>query len=271
MDSTRSSPSPPAIADDDLPKVQAAIQATFDDGVDYVAEFRVRSGRWISSRGRVYQRNAKSEPLVMMGVSLDITEARRAADHTRHLLRELNHRVKNTLAMTQSLARQTLKQSENAQEFIDAFSGRLRTLADAHSMLADHDWSGVGIAELVDSQVGPYSIADAARVRTLGEDVELPPDHALGLGIVLHELASNAARFGALSTDQGTVRIAWEVKGRELHLTWTESGGPPVAPERVAGFGSRLIQRSLDKILGSSVSLDFPAGGVEARVSLPLD
>lgn len=260
-----------AVAEDHLPAVRAALQATFDDGVDYVAEFRVKSGRWISSRGRVYQRNARSEPLVMMGVSLDITQARRAADHTRHLLRELNHRVKNTLAMTQALARQTLKQSDNAQEFIDAFSGRLRTLADAHALLADHDWSGIGITELVDSQVAPYSIADPARVKVLGEDVELPPDHALGLGIVLHELASNAARFGALSSGGGTVRIAWEVKDRELHLTWTESGGPRVPPERATGFGSRLIQRSLDKILGSSVSLDFAPEGVEARVSFPLD
>ena len=255
---------------DDVPAVRAAIAATFDEGVDYVAEFRVRSGRWLSGRGRVYQRDANGRPLVMMGVNIDITEARQAADHTRHLLRELNHRVKNTLAMTQSLARQTLKQSPDPQAFLDAFSGRLRTLADAHGLLADRDWAGIGMVELVDSQIGPYVIQDEERLTVKGEDVQLPPDHALGLGIILHELASNAARFGALSIDAGKLRIAWTVKDDELHLEWIESGGPPVEQTRDVGFGSRLILRSLDKILGSSVSLDFAPSGVEARISFPL-
>jgi two-component sensor histidine kinase/PAS domain-containing protein len=255
---------------DDVPAVRAAIDATFDEGVDYVAEFRVRSGRWLSARGRVYQRDANGQPLVMMGVNIDITEARQAADHTRHLLRELNHRVKNTLAMTQSLARQTLRQSPDPQAFIDAFSGRLRTLADAHGLLADRDWAGIGMVELVDSQIGPYVIRDEQQLTVQGEDVQLPPDHALGLGIILHELASNAARFGALSTDTGKLRIAWTVKDGELQLEWMESGGPPVEQTRDLGFGSRLILRSLDKILGSSVSLDFAPSGVEARISFPL-
>jgi two-component sensor histidine kinase len=254
----------------DVPVVQAAIDTTFEDGVDYVAEFRVRSGRWLSGRGRVYQRDAKGRPLVMMGVNIDITEARQAADHTRHLLRELNHRVKNTLAMTQSLARQTLKQSPDPQDFLDAFSGRLRTLADAHALLADRDWAGIGLVELVDSQVGPYAIRADDRLTIEGEDVQLPPDHALGLGIILHELASNAARFGALSTDKGRVRIAWQIANGEVHLDWVETGGPPVGKKRDIGFGSRLIQRSLDKILGSSVSLEFPPTGVEAHIAFPL-
>jgi two-component sensor histidine kinase/PAS domain-containing protein len=255
---------------DDVPVVQTAVDATFEEGVDYMAEFRVHSGRWLSGRGRVYQRDANGKPLVMMGVNIDITEARQAADHTRHLLRELNHRVKNTLAMTQSLARQTLKQSPDPQAFIDAFSGRLRTLADAHGLLADRDWAGIGMVELVDSQIGPYVIQGEQRLTVMGEDVQLPPDHALGLGIILHELASNAARFGALSADAGKVRIAWTVENGELYLEWIESGGPLVKQTRDVGFGSRLILRSLDKILGSSVSLDFAPGGVEARISFPI-
>ena len=253
-----------------VPVVQAAIDATFEDGVDYVAEFRVRSGRWLSARGRVYQRDANGRPLVMMGVNIDITEARQAADHTRHLLRELNHRVKNTLAMTQSLARQTLRQNPDPQEFIDAFSGRLRTLADAHALLADRDWAGIGLLELVQSRVEPYALHDGNRLTITGKDVQLPPDHALALGIVLHELASNAARYGALSTETGRVRIAWEIVDNEVRLQWTETGGPVVGERRETGFGSRLILRSLDKILGSSVTLDFPPGGVEARIVLPL-
>lgn len=255
---------------DDVEAVRAAIDATFREGVDYAAEFRAHSGRWLSARGRVYQRNAEGEPLVMMGVNIDITEARQAAEHTRHLLRELNHRVKNTLAMTQSLARQTLKRSPDPQAFIEAFSGRLRTLADAHTLLADRDWAGIGMSELVDSQVGPYAIHGGDRLAILGEDVQLPPDHALGLGIILHELASNAARYGALSVDTGRLRVSWVVENGEVSLTWTESGGPPVPDGRESGFGSRLIQRSLDKILGSRVDLDFAPAGVQAQISFPL-
>lgn len=259
-----------AVVDEDLPTAKAALQAAFDDRMDYVTEFRVKSGRWISSRGRVYQRDAEGRPLVMMGVNIDITEARQAAEHTRYLLRELNHRVKNTLAMTQSLARQTLKQSPDPQAFIEAFSGRLRTLADAHKLLADRDWAGIGIVELVHSQVEPYVIYGADRFAALGEDVQLPPDHALGLGIILHELASNAARYGALSVDAGRLDVVWTLENGEVHLRWSESGGPLVADTRESGFGSRLIQRSLDKILGSRVDLDFAPGGVRANISFPL-
>lgn len=259
-----------AIHPDDVSVVQAAIDATFEDGVDYVAEFRVTTGRWVSARGRVYQRDAEDKPLVMMGVNIDITEARQAAEHTRHLLRELNHRVKNTLAMTQSLARQTLKRSPDPQAFIDAFSGRLRTLTDAHALLAERDWAGIGMVELVDSQVAPYAVQGGDRLAVAGEDVQLPPDHALGLGIILHELASNAAHYGALSVDAGKLTVTWTVENGGVMLNWSESGGPPVSPSRESGFGSRLIQRSLDKILGSRVELDFAPGGVQAQISFPL-
>ena len=250
--------------------VRAAVEATFKDGVDYATEFRVNSGRWLSARGRVYQRNAAGDPLVMMGVNIDITEARQAAEHTRHLLRELNHRVKNTLAMTQSLARQTLKRSPDPQAFIEAFSGRLRTLSEAHTLLAERDWAGIGIVELVDSQVGPYVIHGTDRLTVRGDDVQLPPDHALGLGIILHELASNAARFGALSVDEGKLQVTWTIENEAVSLRWSESDGPAVSRTHDSGFGSRLIQRSLDKILGSQVTLEFAPGGVQAAISFPL-
>ena len=130
-----------------------------EQGVDYaVGILRRLIGRWLIGRGRVYQRDGAGKPLVMMGVNIDVTDAREAADQMRALLRELNHRVKNTLAMIQSLARQTLRQKPNPQEFIDAFSGRLRTLSEAHALLSDRDWSGIALMELIESQVRPYSL-----------------------------------------------------------------------------------------------------------------
>lgn len=261
-----------AMHSDDRPAVDAALEATFEEGVDYVSEFRVNSGRWLIGRGRVYQRDAAGKPLVMMGVNIDITDAREAADHTRHLLRELNHRVKNTLAMIQSLARQTLRRSPDPQSFIDAFSGRLRTLSDAHALLSDRDWSGIGLMELINTQVGPYLLGEHEQLIVEGDDVQLPPDHALGLGLILHELSSNAVKYGALSTPSGTVSISWAKQDPQarLDLSWKESGGPSVAEPAELGFGSRLIQRSLDKILGSTVMLEFPPSGVEVQISFPL-
>lgn len=258
------------IDEEHLQSVQQSLAQTFEDGADFMAEFRIRTGRWLSSRGRVYQRNAQGEPLVMMGISIDITEAREAADHTRHLLLELNHRVKNTLAMTQSIARQTLRQSPDPQSFIDAFAGRIRTLADAHQLLADHDWAGIGLLELVYSQVLPYAPRDSGRVEIRGGDLQLPPDHALGLGIILHELASNAARYGALSGEAGSLDLHWSIDGDVLTLHWAETGGPMVDPGAPRGFGTRLIRRSLDKVLGSEVDYQLDEAGVKACIRLPL-
>lgn len=261
-----------AIRPEDLPGVEAAFRKTFEDGVDYSAEFRTRAtDRWLAGRGRVYQRDANGEPLVIMGVNVDITESRLAADQTRLLLRELNHRVKNTLAMIQSLARQTMRRSPDPRAFMEAFSGRLRTLSDAHALLADRDWLGIRLREVIRSAVGPYA-SDPAQVVVEGDDIHLPPDHALGLGLTLHELASNASRYGALSVPEGRVTIGWreETGPRRLVLTWRENGGPEVREPTERGFGSQLIARSLDKVIDSRVQVDFAPEGVNARIDLPL-
>lgn len=254
--------------------VEAGIRASFRDGVDYSAEARVAaSGRWLTMRGRVYQRDTEGRALVMMGVSIDISESKQSADHTRMLLRELNHRVKNTLAMIQSVARQTIRQNPDPQDFIKAFSGRLRTISDAHVLLADRDWTGVQLYEVVASQLGPGFLTKPDRANVRGEDVTLPADHALGLGLILHELTTNAHRHGAWSDDAGMVSIDWDIRRnptRGLALTWREQGGPRVRRPDDYGLGARLIERSLAKVLDSEVRLDFAPEGVVANVWLPL-
>jgi two-component sensor histidine kinase/PAS domain-containing protein len=261
------------IREEDRSGLDKALEASFAGERDFQAEFRVTSGRWLTGRGRVYQRDAEGKPLVMMGVNIDITDARKAADHTRYLLRELNHRVKNTLAMIQSLARQTVRRSPSPQDFIEAFSGRLRTLAEAHVLLSDRDWSGIGLVELIRAQISPYLAGDGGQLVLEGKDLQLPPDHALGLGLILHELCSNAVKHGALRHAQGKVHVSWTLASsnpRRLELSWIESGGPPVAEPPESGFGSQLIRRSLDKIVDSRVSLEFPPTGVQAKIDLPL-
>lgn len=255
----------------DAEAFMASLRESTAQQADFAAEFRVVSGRRLSARGRVYERDEVGRPRVMMGITIDMTEAREAAEHTRHLLLELNHRVKNTLAMTQSIARQTLRQKPDPQDFIDSFSGRIRTLAEAHALLADRDWAGIGLLDLVQSQVAPYALSVGDRLVVAGADTQLPPDHALGLGIILHELASNAARYGALSGPNGRVVLSWTISDTLLSLDWVESGGPAVSGTPNIGLGARLIHRSLDKIIASQVQLDFLPGGVEAHIRLPLD
>lgn len=258
----------------DRAMVEASIDASFENGMDYSAEARIAAtGRWLTMRGRVYQRDADGRPLVMMGVSIDISESKQSADQTRLLLRELNHRVKNTLAMIQSVARQTIRQNPDPKDFIEAFSGRLRTISDAHVLLADRDWSGVQLYEVIASQLGPRFRTAPDRAEVRGEDVTLPADHAVGLGLILHELTTNARRHGAWSGEAGTVSIDWEIRPgptRGLSLTWRESGGPKVARPAEYGLGARLIERSLAKVLDSEVALKFEPSGVVAHVWMPL-
>jgi two-component sensor histidine kinase len=261
-----------AVEPEDMAAVQAALDGAFNQGVDFDAEMRVPgTGRWLSARGRVYQRDASGKPLIMMGASLDVTDARRSAEQTRLLLRELNHRVKNTLAMIQSVARQTIRQSPDPQEFIDAFSGR--TLSDTHVLLANRDWEGVQLYEVIAVQLGPDFLTRPDRADVSGADMLLPADHALGLGLILHELTTNAHNYGAWSEDDGIVSIAWEIRDEPAHgiaLSWRESGGPKVNRPREAGLGTRLIERSLAKVLDSQVKLDFHPEGVRMDLWMPL-
>ena len=258
----------------DQAAVAAGIKASVREGVDFSAEARVAaSGRWLTMRGRVYQRDAEGRALIMMGACIDISESKQTAEQTRVLLRELNHRVKNTLAMIQSVARQTIRQNPDPKMFIEAFSGRLRTISDAHVLLADRDWSGVQLYEVLASQLGPNFLTDPDRAEVSGVDVALPADHALGLGLILHELTTNAHRYGAWSDEAGVVSIEWELRtapARGLTLRWRERGGPKVDKPKDYGLGARLIERSLAKVLDSEVKLDFRPEGVGADIWLPL-
>lgn len=260
---------------DDFPTMKSAFTRALAQNQDYVGEFRAAaSGQWLLGRGRIFERDAAGKPVVAVGVNIDITETKNAAEKTRLLLRELNHRVKNTLAMLQSLARQTLNRTSDPAEFMESFSGRLRAISEAHTLLSDREWSGISLVDLITKQVEPYTIFDPAQVELVGEDIVLPPDHALGLGIALHELATNAAKHGALSIARGHVRVSWQVEPglneSRVVLHWVESGGPHVSMPQARGLGERLIERSLDKVLSSSVRLSYPESGMEALISMPI-
>lgn len=201
--------------------------------------------------------------------------ARRASEHQRQLLvGELNHRVKNTLATVQSIAAQTLREGKSLKETRASFESRLLALSETHNLLTRDHWRGAGLRELVEVELAPYAGA-RERIDVTGDDVWLAPDTALALGMALHELATNALKYGALSGAEGRVRIAWaqrqEADADWLKLVWEERGGPPVTPPSRRGFGSRLIETGLRRQLRGHVDLAFRPEGVCCTIDLPLE
>ncbi|HEY8382073.1 MAG TPA: PAS domain S-box protein [Microvirga sp.] len=207
------------------------------------------------------------------GLARDIT--RRKEDETRQrlLLGELNHRVKNTLATVQSIARQTLRHAEDPAVFQERFEDRLLALSQTHNLLTSESWERASLRALLKQELAPYG---KARCRYDGPaDVHLAPRAVVALGMALHELTTNAAKYGALSVETGRVTLDWSVSGglfERLRLEWREEGGPPIAaPPARRGFGSRLLERGITAELGGTVDLDFAPEGLRAVIELPLD
>jgi PAS domain S-box-containing protein len=213
---------------------------------------------------------------VVVGTSIitrDISERRRAEERQKLLLAELSHRVKNTLATVLSIANQTRSRAESLDEFVRSFSGRIQALAAAHSLLTAVNWDVAALRVLVQQALQPYVSSDGSNIEIRSDEVFLRPRAALTLSLVLHELATNAAKYGALQKPGGSVAIDCTVRsngGHELHLHWAESGGPPVRPPVRRGFGLELIERSVANELGGQAVLAYPIEGVSCKITVPL-
>jgi PAS domain S-box-containing protein len=203
-------------------------------------------------------------------IARDITEKKRAEAIQRVLIEELNHRVKNTLAMTQAIASQSLRHARSASDFVESFSGRVQALAKAHSLLTQRKLEGAELIELVREQV-LLGVSDE-RVVYSGPTVILGSQPAIHLALVLHELATNARKYGALSVPGGRLSIKWEVQssgGRSLLLDWGESDGPKISAPATVGFGTTLIERTL-QTHGGEATLRYGVSGVTCKLRLPL-
>jgi PAS domain S-box-containing protein len=199
-------------------------------------------------------------------------ETDRYQDQLRLLINELNHRVKNTLATVQSMAVQTLRGEHDLGVAYGKFEARLLGLSQVHDLLTRERWHGAGLQDVAERALQPFFSGSADRVCLRGPEVWLQPGPALTMALVFHELATNAVKYGALSTDEGRVDLTWtfDEAGERLSLKWAESDGPPVAPPTRVGFGSRLIQRGLKGDLRGSATLSYDPGGLvcamEARL-----
>jgi two-component sensor histidine kinase len=202
---------------------------------------------------------------------VDISERKRAENAQKILIDELNHRVKNTLATVQSLASQTARHAPNLEEFVPTFTGRLLGLARAHDLLTQRSWQNAPFGKLVHDIVAPMS---GGRVTTEGSQVDLDPRTALSVTMVLNELLTNAAKYGALSVPEGSVSLTWRILPSEersrLECEWRERGGPNVAPPKRRGFGTRLMERCIEHDLAGEFDLVFEPEGVRCRIEFPL-
>jgi PAS domain S-box-containing protein len=207
---------------------------------------------------------------------VDLSKHKQEEDRLRFLLGELNHRTQNTLSTVQAIAVQTLRGAAN-KEVVDAFEGRILALSKAHSLLGRKHWETVSLRDVIDQILQPFGLNDLRVVRFSvdGDDVHLQPKAALTLSMLFHELATNAAKHGALSNGAaGKVDIAWQAEPttqtNRMRLTWQESGGPPVTPPCRKGFGSRLIEGGLAQDLGGEVHLDYEPRGVVCQIIMPI-
>lgn len=223
-----------------------------------------RAMRWENNSTLIVDPDKR--PIGLLSISRDVTERRAFEERRELLIHELNHRVKNTLALVQAIAHQSFRPGADSVTAQDNFMARIRTLAGAHDLLTREHWEGVTLAELVRAATAPL---DATRIDARGAMLVVTPKAAVALAMALHELGTNAVKYGALSTPEGRVSIDWNLDAERLHLDWRESGGPSVsAPER-RGFGVKMIERALASDLGGRVSVQFASEGVYCTIDAP--
>ena len=196
----------------------------------------------------------------------------KAAELQDLLVAELSHRVKNTLATVVSIADQSFSRGQPFEHACRAFRDRIRALGQTHGRLAEANWSGVSFETILLDELAPYRRYDGGNVHLSGPPVTLTPRQALSLGMAIHELSTNAAKHGALSSECGSVQVAWQIDAQDRRLTieWIESGGPVVAQPERTGFGRLLLERALAADVGGDVVLDFSPDGLRCRIVLPL-
>ena len=256
------------------PGDRAAMAATFaraaemQDGERIASDFRVvQNGEevWLAIRSTV--KSLPNGARSLIGTLHDVTRRKRQEERIAFLMRELAHRTKNSLAIVQAIARQTAIGANNLEEFGHSFQRRLQGMAQSLSLLVDHDWRGSPIRSLVSSQLEHFDTVAGSRIVLDGPDLFLEAEAAQNIGLSLHELTTNAIKYGALSNDKGMVRVTWRVEpdaeGRpRFRLAWRESGGPPVVPPQKKGFGHTVMQRVVRAALAGESDLRFDVEGV---------
>jgi len=261
------------VLDEDLGRMEAEMSAAMAARQETMSfQFRIRrpdgAVRWVEGSAR-FLYLPDGTPHRMVGTNVDVTARKVAEQHQQLLINELNHRVKNTLAIVQGIAWQSFRPSSAPRSAVEAFEGRLAALSAAHDVLTRQSWEAAPIASIVAEALAPHHAGDG-RLTALGPSVDLEPKTAVALGLAMHELATNAVKYGALSVPEGRVEVRWSADGGRLELVWRESGGPLVAKPARRGFGARLLEQGLADELGGQVRLEFRPEGVVCVVEAAL-
>jgi two-component sensor histidine kinase len=210
----------------------------------------------------------------MTGTARDITDRKRWEDHIQLLMREVTHRSKNLLAVIQAMARQTKLASRDVEDFEVRFSGRLQALAASHDLLVQRNWHGVSVSELVRSQLGHYLDQQAGQIEIEGQGLIVTPEAAQNIGLAVHELSTNAAKYGALSVPEGRVEVRWQSvrpgsDEARFCMSWTEKGGPEVRSPSHKGFGQVVTEQIAARALQGKAHLVFAQTGVCWTLDIP--
>ncbi len=262
---------------EDRARITSAMEESMRTGRPLAQDRRIRRRdgglRWVHIVSDT-RRDATGAPVARYGAGFDVTERKQAEEQIGLLMREVNHRAKNLLTVVQAVARQTAGEVA-PKVFAERFSRRLAGLAASHDLLARNEWRGVDAADLVRSQLAHFGALVGTRVRFAGPRLRLRASAAQSLGMALHELATNAVKYGALSTSEGFVQITWSVvaQGAEacFTMTWSEHGGPAPRPPERRGFGHTVVVQMVEYALEAKVHLEYPLSGLEWRLFAPVE
>ncbi|BBC73545.1 histidine kinase [Altererythrobacter sp. B11] len=262
---------------DDLPELRRVLDRAIAKDGEFAREFRVldreESSRWVAGQGAVLWGRA-GEAETMVGVTFDVSERRELEEQRRLLAAELNHRMKNMMALVQSVVSLTSRGTSSVDAYKQALQGRLGAIAKSLNLTQGGE-SRTTLLDQILRELEPFRNADGTNVVLEGPPISFDAKMGLSVGLVLHELATNAAKYGALSVSTGVVEVKWGIEqgdgSRLLTLEWRESGGPPVSPPTHRGFGSTLIETSLTRSLRGTVKFDYLPRGLLCRIMVPLD
>lgn len=263
------------IHDEDRERVVESIESVIGGtGTHWISDYRFKraDGSYAFVFDRAYVlRDGSGQPLRIIGAMLDISERKLAEERQNLLMRELHHRVKNSLANVQAIAGATLRSANSFDDFRYSFADRLISLGKSHTLLTDNAWEGASLEDLVRLELDLFAGKD--RVKITGPDIHLPTDMAVAFAMAMHELASNAARFGALSREDGVVEVSWNLIPDGLHavrFVWRERNGPHVKQPERSGFGMTFLRRALPFQINGSVEIDFLDGGARVVIEAGL-
>jgi two-component sensor histidine kinase/DNA-binding response OmpR family regulator len=248
---------------------QLGKQVTYGETESYQTEFRVMrpSGELRWCIGTAARSDANNKTIRVSGVTIDITERKEAEERQAILAREVDHRARNALAVVQSIVR--LTNANSTESYRAAVEGRLGALARAHGLLSEFRWQGADLKRLIEDELAPYRTADTDKIIAAGPDVILQPASAQTLALAIHELATNAAKYGALSSSAGKIQLKWDLNHEGLQLQWEESGGPRVAAPSTLGYGTRVVTASVEGQLDGRAVFEWRSEGLRCTMSIP--